>query len=317
MRSVMRRSRRRGRLAFGFALALLLTDLGTGAAASKLFASFLAIIGARAEATRDKTRDVFDGRLDMLYRKVVVLANELAVSPPWIPRSPTIRSTDPFWVGVITDFVRLDGVGRELPRRLSVSPTSPKSSIASHSMAIWMQRRRRCNVFFRFVTGWLSSRSKTRSHIELLATLHRVDVPEEIPRACPIVFVDDLNDEGGLAAPFVLVVAVLAFVLGRSSEFGRIVRGGPGVGAHNSARLEHDPRHFGRQVRSSFPPSPETAGTGRPARRHLNRASFPSAFRSGATWLSCSSGTASEHHDADKRRSLPSAASYSAQARGN
>ncbi|KAH9015109.1 hypothetical protein EDB84DRAFT_1582263 [Lactarius hengduanensis] len=75
MRSVTRRSRRRGRLAFGFALALLLTDPGTGAATSILLTSFLAIVGARlrgavVEAARDKTRDVFDSRFDLLYRKV-------------------------------------------------------------------------------------------------------------------------------------------------------------------------------------------------------------------------------------------------------
>lgn len=171
-----------------------------------------------------------------------------------------------------------------------------------------------------FCDWWLSSRSKTRSRIELLATLHRVDVPEEVPRACPIVFVDDLNDEGGLAAPFVLVVAVLIglrvclraeFGIGSHRErWPRCT-----VGARNSTGLEHVPRHFGRQVRSPFSPSPESAGTGH--RRHLNHALFPSTFRSGATWLSCSSDTASEHHDADKRRSLPSAASHLAHDPGN
>ncbi|KAH9170207.1 hypothetical protein EDB89DRAFT_1907951 [Lactarius sanguifluus] len=264
------RSRRRGRLAFGFALALLLKDQGTGAAAAHRR-------GAVAEAARDKTRGVFDGRLDLLYRKV--------------------RFADPFWVSVIKDSLgrcgpRTAPPGVRLPphrQSRQSRPTVWRSGCSGVAGGPTMPSGYGLDFYFIFtanlfghVTGWLSSRSKTRSHIELLATLHRVDVPEEVPR--------------------------------RSSELGRIVRDGPGVGARNSTGLEHDPRHFGRQVRSSFSPSPESAGTGR--RRYLNHAPFPSAFRSGATWLSCSSGTASGHHDADKRRSPPSAASHLAHDRG-
>ncbi|KAH9052755.1 hypothetical protein EDB87DRAFT_1581449 [Lactarius vividus] len=145
---------------------------------SILLASFLAIVsahlcGAVAEAARDKTLDPFDGRLDLLHRKV--------------------RFADPFWVGVIKD-----SLGRCGPR------TAPPDVRLPHVAKVVNRVPRYGDLdaavspvqfSFAFATNWLSSQSKTRSYIELLAILHRVDVPEEVPR--------------GLAAPFVLIVAEL------------------------------------------------------------------------------------------------------------